>query len=112
MHGSGTKNLIISNKETYGIMEIVQALENPNILLKGVTKTIKNKIKEQKGRILSMLLGALGVRLLGNMLAGKGIVRASSGNKKGKGIVRAGSGKGIVKAAYGKEWDFYYCLIH
>ena len=70
-------------------MKIVQALDDSNILLKRVTKTIKKETKEQKGRFLSMLLGA---RLLGNMLAGKGIVRASSGKKKGKGIVRAGSG--------------------
>ena len=40
-----------------------------------------------------MLLGTLGTSLLGNLLAGKGIVRAGSGNKKGKGIVRAGYGK-------------------
>ena len=40
-----------------------------------------------------MLLGTLGASLLGNLLAGKGIVRAGCGNKKGKGIVRAGSGK-------------------
>ena len=57
-----------------------------------------------------MLLGALGTSLLGNLLAGKGIVRAGSGNKKGKGIVRAGSGnkkgKGIVRAGTGKQWDF------
>ena len=44
-----------------------------------------------------MLLGTLGASLLGNLLAGKGIVRAGSGNKKGKGIIRAG---------FGKEWDF------
>ena len=40
-----------------------------------------------------MLLGTLGASLLGNLLAGKGILRAGSGNKKGKGIARAGSGK-------------------
>ena len=80
-----------------GIMKIVQALEDSNVLLKGVTKTIKNKIKEQKGEFLSMLLGTLGASLLGNILAGKGILRAGSGNKKGKGIVRVG---------FGKEWDF------
>ena len=40
-----------------------------------------------------MLLGTLGASLLGNLLAGKGVVRAGSGNKKGKGIVRAGTGK-------------------
>ena len=79
------------------IMEIVQALEDSNILLKEVTKTIINEAKEQKGGFLSMLLGSLGASLLGNLLAGKGIVRAGSGNKKGKGIVRAGTGK---------QWDF------
>ena len=78
-------------------MKIVQALADSNILLKGVTKTIKNETKEQKERFLSMLLGTVGASLLGNILAGKGLVRAGSGNKKGKGIVRAG---------YGKEWDF------
>ena len=75
------------------IMKIVQALENSNILLKGVTKKIKNKTKVQKGEFLSILLGTLEASLLGNILAGKGIVRAGSGNKKGKGIVRAGYGK-------------------
>ena len=68
------------------IMKIIQALENSNILIKGVTKTIKNETKEQKG-----------ASLLGNLLTGKWILRAGSGNKKGKGILRAGSGK---------EWDF------
>ena len=62
-------------------------------MLKGVTKTIKNEKKEQKGGFLSMLLGTLGASLLGNLLAGKEIVRAGSGNKKG--IVRDGTGKKI-----------------
>ena len=75
------------------IMKIVEALEDFNILLKGVNKTIENETKEQKGGFLSMLLGTLGATLLGNLLSGKGIVRAGSGNNKGKGIVRAGSGK-------------------
>ena len=60
------------------IMKIVQALEYSNILLKGVTKTIKNETKYQKVGFLSTLLGTLGASLLGNLLAG--IVRASSGN--------------------------------
>ena len=83
---------------------IVQAFEDSNNLLKGVTKTIKSESKEQKGGFLSMLMGTLGASLLENLLTGKGIVRASSGcrflnsftsyeNKKGKGIVRAGTGK-------------------
>ena len=51
------------------------------------------KQKKQKGGFLSTLLGTLGASLLANLLAGKGIVWAGSGNKKRKGIVRAGSGK-------------------
>ena len=69
-------------------MKIVQALEDSNILLKGVTKTIKSETKEQKGGFLGMSC-TLGANLLGNMLAGKGIVRAGSW----KGIVRACSGR-------------------
>ena len=72
------------------IMKIVQAHEDSNILLKGITQTTKNETKEQKGWFLSILLGTLGASLLGNLLTGKGVVRAGSGNKKGKGIVRAG----------------------
>ena len=91
-------------------MKIVQALEDSNILLKGVTKTSKNETKEQKEGFLSMLLGTLGANLLGYLLTRKGILRACSGNKKGKGIVRAGTGikkgKGIVRAGTGKQWDF------
>ena len=75
-------------------MKIVQALlEESNLSLKRVTKTIKNETKEQKEGFLSTLLGTLGATLLGNLLAGKGIVRVGSENKKGKGIVRAGTGK-------------------
>ena len=77
------------------IIKIVQALEDSNILLKGVTKTIKNETKEQKGRFLSMLLSTLGASLLGNLLTGKGIVRAGCGNRKAKGIVRAGYGNSL-----------------
>ena len=43
IHGSGATTLIISNEEMNDIMKIVQALEDSNILLKGITKTIKNK---------------------------------------------------------------------
>ena len=101
IHGSGTTTLIISNEEMNDIMKIVQALEDSNILLKGVTKTIKNETEEEKGGFSSMLLGTLGAILL-DLLAGKGIVRAGSRNKKGKGIVGAG---------YGNEWGFSCRLI-
>ena len=59
--------------------EIVQALEDSNVLLKGIAETIKNETKEQKRRLLSMLLSTLG--LLGNLLSGKRIVRAGYGNE-------------------------------
>ena len=69
------------------IMKIIEALENSGILLKGVSKTIENETKEQRGGFLSMLLGTLGASLLGNLLTGgKGMMRA------GEGIVRAGEG--------------------
>ena len=64
------------------IMKIVQALVDSNILLKGVTKTLKNETKVQKGRFLSMQLCTLGASLLGNLLAGTTIAIAGSGNKK------------------------------
>ena len=83
IHGSGTTTLIISKEEMNDLMKIVQAFEYSNVLLKGVTKTIKNQIKEQKGGFLSMFLGTLGANLLANLLVGKGIVRTGSGNKKG-----------------------------
>ena len=95
--GSGTTALIISNEEMNDIIKIVQALEDSNILLKRVTGTVKNETKEQKGGFLSMLLGTLGASLLGNLLTGKGVVKAGYGNNKGKGVVRAG---------YGNKTDF------
>ena len=52
IHGSGTTTLIISNEEMNDVIKIVQALEYFNILLKGITKTIQNEIKEQKGGFL------------------------------------------------------------
>ena len=86
IHGSGVK-LIIEQEDIKDIMKIIKALENPGILLKGVSKTIKNETKEQRGGFLSMLLGTLEASLLGNLLTGgKSIMRA------GDGIVCAGSG--------------------
>ena len=84
------------------IMKIIAALENPGILFKGVSKTIKNDTKEQKGGLLSMLLETLRASLLGNLFSGgKGIVRAGEGATKGAGIVRAG--EGATKSAEAKK---------
>ena len=70
------------------IFELVESFVDSGFLFKGVSKTIQNEGKEQKGGFLIMLLGALGGSLLGNILAEKGIITA---------------GEGIVKDGYGKK---------
>ena len=83
---SGATTLIISNNEMENAMTIVISLEDSGLLLKGVSETIQNEAKEQKGGFLSMLLCTLGASLLGNFLAGKGINRAGAGfNRAGHG---------------------------
>ena len=74
------------------ILKIVKSLKDSGLLL-GVSETIKNEAKEQKGGVLRMLLGTLGASLLGNMLEGKGVIRA------GEGTARAGdeSQKSLLK---------------
>ena len=76
------------------IRKIIEALENCGILLKGVTKTIENETKEQRGGFLGRLLRTLGASLLGNLLTGgKSIMRAGDGIVRASdGIVRAGEG--------------------
>ena len=82
IHGSGIK-LIIEQEDMKDILKIIKALENSGILLKGVSKTIKNETKEQRGGFLSMLLGTLGASLLGNLLSGgKGIMKAGDNTIK------------------------------
>ena len=82
--------LIISNDEMDDILKIVKSLEDSGVLLKGVSETIQNEAKEQRGEFLSMLLGTLGASLLGDLLTkdllGKGTIRA------GEGAIRAGYG--------------------
>ena len=60
-------------------MKTVKSLEEPGLLIKTISKTIKNKAKEQKGWFLGMLLGTLGASLLGNLLTGKVLNSASKG---------------------------------
>ena len=96
--GSGNTTLIISNKDRQDLIKIVKSLEDSGLLLKGVTESVQNEIKEQKREFLSMLLGTLGASLLGNLLTRQGI------NKKGKGIHRAG--EGAVRA--GEGYNMYF----
>ena len=77
-----------------GIIKIVYSLEDSCLLLKGVTETVQNEVKEQKGGFLSMLLGTLGASLLGNILTG----RRTIAKRSGRGINRAG--EGVVAAGY------------
>ena len=85
--------MIISNDEMGDTIKIVKSLEDSGLLLKEVTERVQNKVKEQKGEFLSMLLGTLGASLSENFLTGKG-------------IYRAGKDKGIVRAGYGNKMDF------
>ena len=86
---NNTTTLILSNNELEVIIKMVKYLKiwvTETVLLKGVTETVQNEVKEQKGVFLSMLLGTLGASLLGNLLTGKGIYIAG----KGRRINRAG----------------------
>ena len=59
---------------------IIKSLEESDLLINGVSETIKNKAKEQKGVFLDIFFGTLGTNLLGNMLSGEGVIRAGEGN--------------------------------
>ena len=78
--------LIISNDEIHGFIKIVRSLEDSGLLVKWITETVQNEVKEQKRGFLSTLLGTLGASVLGDLLIGKGIYRAG----KSKGVLRAG----------------------
>ena len=84
--------LIISSDDMQDLLKIVQSLEDTDRLLDGITKTVKNEVKEQKGGFLSMLLGDLGASLLGDLL---------TKNLSGRGVVRAGVG--TIRAGYGSK---------
>ena len=68
--------LMISNDETKDIIKIVNSLEDSGLLFQGVSETIPNEAKKQRGGFLSILLDTLDASLLGILLAGKGINRA------------------------------------
>ena len=86
---SGTTALIISNDEMEDIIEVVKSIEDSGLLLTGVSETIQNEAKEEKGGILSMLLGTLCASFLGDILAGKGM------NRAGERFIRASYGSSV-----------------
>ena len=74
------------------IMKIIKSLKESRLLIKGVSKTIKNEAKEQKGEFLGMLFGTLGASLLGNLLTDKCTIIAGEGEtvaSQGRGTIRA-----------------------
>ena len=76
--------LVILNEEMNVITKIVQSLEEPGLLIKSVSETIKNEAKEQKDGSLGMLFSTLRAILLGSILSGKGV------KQHGKGTIRVG----------------------
>ena len=84
MFGSGNTTFIIFKEEMNAIIKIAKSLEETGLLIKDVSKTIKNEAKEQNGKFLGMLLSPLGASLLGNLLTGKDTIKSS------KDTVRAG----------------------
>ena len=99
LRSGNTTTLITSNDEVNDIIKIAKSLEDSGLLWKGVTETVQNEVKEQKGGFLSMLLGSLGESLWGNILTGRGINRAG----KGRGINRAD--EGVLRAGYGSRFS-------
>ena len=90
--GSGNHTtLIISNDYLNNLSEVIKSLEKNGIILDGITETVKNEVKEQKGGFLSMLLSVLGASLLGALLT-----------KNLSGVIRAGK-KQTVRAGYGSK---------
>ena len=65
-------------------MKIVKSLGKSRLIIKGIIETIKHEVKEQKGRFLSILLGTLPASIIGNILTGKGVIRA------GEAVIRPG----------------------
>ena len=86
MFASGVTLLLISNEKMNNIMKKIKSLEESGLLVKNVSKTIKNKAKKRKRGFLNMSWGTLGASLLGNLLAGKCTVIA------GEATITAGHG--------------------
>ena len=73
------------------IMKIVKSITKSGMLIKGINGTIKNDAKEQKGGFLPMILGTLAASVLGNMLAGKEVMRGGEDViQAGEGVLRSG----------------------
>ena len=74
IYGSGTTALIILKEEMGDIMKIVKLLEESGLLMQGISETVKNETKEQKGGFLLMLLGILAPSLLGSAVTRREVI--------------------------------------
>ena len=74
IYESGTTTLVFSNADQIYIMKIVKSLEETGLLIRGVSETVKNEIKQQKGGFLGMLAATLGASLLRSMQSFKGVI--------------------------------------
>ena len=73
---SGMTKLLISNDKMEDVMKIIKSLDESGILIKCVTKTIENETKKQIVGFLAIFSGTVGASLLGNIFAGKSVIRA------------------------------------
>ena len=73
--GSATTTIVFSIEGLYNIMKVVKALEEYGLWIKGVSETVENAVKEQKGALLGMLAAKVAASLLGSALASKGLAR-------------------------------------
>ena len=87
--GSGMTILVFSNEEVDDIMKIIKSFKEAGLLIKTVSETVENELKEQKGGFLGILAATLGASLLGSMLSGKKVIR------EGDRVIRAH--KGVIR---------------
>ena len=76
--------LKISSEKKENLMKIIESFEESGLLIKGISETIKNEAKDQKGRFFSILLETVAASILGNGLSGRAAIRT------GEGVLRAG----------------------
>ena len=83
--GSSISTLLFSNEELNDTMKIINFLEDPGLLIKGVSEIVENEIKEQNGQFLDILAATLASSLLENMLARKGVEQLDQWKQSNRG---------------------------
>ena len=60
-------------------LKIVKSLKDSRLLIKDFAQAIDTKTRDRRSGFLNILLRMLGENFLGNMLVGKGVIRAGDG---------------------------------